>query len=350
MPTEVEERQEEDYLTCSLSTTDKATMAQPSMEDKTTMTSSVYNSPEKCRLRKQLLYQKEKYDKKIRGLQQTVRRRDKQVVTLKCILDTLRKKGILEAEQSEMLLNLGGSNELFKRLCKKQKNERVPRQYNPQLRVFALTLHYYSPRAYEYVRRHFNLCLPHTKTISSWYKTINGNTGISTEALESIKNRVQNTNYTLCGSTSFPHPITKEKVVTFFDPCHMLKLVRNTFGDSKILLDVNNNFVQWSHITELHDIQESEGMHLGNKLRNAHINYSKQKMKVRLATQIFSKSVADALSFCKNDMQLEQFHSCEATIQFLSIFNDLFDILNSRNMHQLGFKKALNSSNLALIK
>ncbi|XP_077279183.1 uncharacterized protein LOC143906805 [Temnothorax americanus] len=106
MPTEVEERQEEDYLTCSLSTTDKATMAQPSMEDKTTMTSSVYNSPEKCRLQKQLLYQKEKYDKKIRGLQQTVRRRDKQVVTLKCILDTLQKKGILEAEQSEMLLNL----------------------------------------------------------------------------------------------------------------------------------------------------------------------------------------------------------------------------------------------------
>lgn len=96
-------------------------MTQPSMEDKTTMTSlkTVYNSPEKCRLRQQLQYQKEKYDKKIRGLQQTVRRRDKQVVTLKCILDTLRQKGILEAEQSEMLLNLGGSNELFKRLCKR---------------------------------------------------------------------------------------------------------------------------------------------------------------------------------------------------------------------------------------
>jgi len=57
-----------------LSTTDKATMTKPSVEDKSTMTSlkAVYNSPEKCRLRQQLQYQKEKNDKKIRGLQQTI--------------------------------------------------------------------------------------------------------------------------------------------------------------------------------------------------------------------------------------------------------------------------------------
>lgn len=149
---------------------------------------------------------------------------------------------------------------------------------------------------------------------------------------------------------SFPHPITKDKIVAFLDPCHMLKLIRNTFGDRKTLIDANNRFIQWSHIVALHEIQESEGMHLGNKLRNAHINYTKQKMKVHLAVQIFSKSVADALSFCKNDIQLKQFQSCEGTIQFLSIFNDLFDILNSKHMHQLGFKQALNSQNLAIVK
>lgn len=36
--------------------------------------------------------------------------------------------------------------------------------------------------------------------------------------------------------TSFPHPITNEKM-TFFDPSHMLKLVRNTFGDLQHLID-----------------------------------------------------------------------------------------------------------------
>lgn len=150
--------------------------------------------------------------------------------------------------------------------------------------------------------------------------------------------------------TSFPHPITNDKVVAFLDPCHMLKLVRNTFGDTKILVDVNNQIIQWSDIVALHDLQESEGMHLGNKLRNVHINYVKQKMKVRLAAQVFSKSVADALLFCKNDLQLEQFRSCQRTVQFLSIFNDLFDILNSKNMHQSRFKQALNSKNIEVIK
>lgn len=87
--------------------------------------------------------------------------------------------------------------------------------------------------------------------------------------------------------TSFPHPVTNDKVVAFLDPCHMLKLVRNTFGDIHTLVDVNNNMIQWSHIIKLHEIQENEGMHMGNKLRNAHVNYYKQKMKVRLAAQVF---------------------------------------------------------------
>lgn len=80
--------------------------------------------------------------------------------------------------------------------------------------------------------------------------------------------------------TSFPHPVTSDKVVAFFDPCHMLKLVHNTFGDMHNLVDANNQVIRWSHIMELHKLQESEGMHLGNKLRSAHVNYTKQKMKV----------------------------------------------------------------------
>lgn len=41
--------------------------------------------------------------------------------------------------------------------------------------------------------------------------------------------------------TSFPHPVTSDKIVAFFDPCHMLKLVRNTFGDIHNLIDINKN-------------------------------------------------------------------------------------------------------------
>lgn len=87
-------------------------------------------------------------------------------------------------------------------------------------------------------------------------------------------------------------------------------------------------------------------MHLGNKLRSAHINYTKQKMKVRLATQVFTKSTADSLLFCRNVLHLNDFKNCEATIRFLEMFNDLFDVSNSKNMKQICFNQALNSKNI----
>lgn len=34
----------------------------------------------------------------------------------------------------------------------------------------------------------------------------------------------------------FKHPASDDKVWVFWDPCHMIKLVRNTLGDKKILI------------------------------------------------------------------------------------------------------------------
>lgn len=82
--------------------------------------------------------------------------------------------------------------------------------------------------------------------------------------------------------------LTKEKVFIFLDPSHMLKLVRNCLGDFRTII-AEDGEVSWTYFEELHTIQENEGLHLANKLRNKHLNYQKQKMKVRLAAQLFSK-------------------------------------------------------------
>lgn len=79
----------------------------------------------------------------------------------------------------------------------------MPKQYEPALCLFALTLHYYSPWAYEYVPREFGLCLLRGKNISSWYRSVHGNPGTSVEGIESIKKRVKDTNYMLFGSLQF---------------------------------------------------------------------------------------------------------------------------------------------------
>lgn len=60
----------------------------------------------------------------------------------------------------------------------------------PELRTFALTLHFYSPAAYSYVRKTFDKCLPHPSTIRKWYSTIDGSPGITQESLNAIAVKV----------------------------------------------------------------------------------------------------------------------------------------------------------------
>lgn len=76
-------------------------------------------------------------------------------------------------------------------------------------------------------------------------------------------------------------------------------------------------------------MQREEGVHLGNKLTKVHVEWEKQKMKVKLAVQTHSSSVADALDFCEFTLRLPQFQGAHATARFIRIFDRLFDLLNS---------------------
>lgn len=62
-------------------------------------------------------------------------------------------------------------------------------KYTPQLRTFALTLQFYSQKAYEYVRRVWRNLLPHPSTIRRWYRVVNGKPGFSDDAFAALKAR-----------------------------------------------------------------------------------------------------------------------------------------------------------------
>lgn len=145
--------------------------------------------------------------------------------------------------------------------------------------------------------------------------------------------------------TYFFHPTTNEKIVVFFDPCHCVKLLRNCLGEHKSLIDDNGNLIQCEYFIKLNNIQIKEGLHLPNKLRMRHIEYHKQKMKVKLTTQIFSASVANALEICRTDLKDPDFANSAPTIKFIRLVNDLFDIFNSISMKQMGFKQPLHKNN-----
>ncbi|EZA47328.1 THAP domain-containing protein [Ooceraea biroi] len=258
-----------------------------------------------------------------------------------------------------------------------------------------MTLHFYSPKAYRYVRQTFCSALPDSSTLRSWYSTINSEPGFTSESFDALKERVSEekksgsklSGYVDVGSgietcddiplakdalvfmavaiddrwkiplryflvngidasanagliqnclqrldeigvevvsltldgpsqhfttvrqlgATFDfidpkpfslHPSNKKKVNVIFDACHMLKLFRNCLGYMKELHDSEGKKIEWRFITALAYLQEQEGLRAGNRLKIAHIQYWKMKMKVALAAQTLSSSVADAIEFC----------------------------------------------------
>ena len=125
----------------------------------------------------------------------------------------------------------------------------------------------------------------------------------------------------------------------------MLKLVRNTLGEKEMLIDGNGNKILWRYIVSLQALQDKEGLRLANKLKLAHIQWRQQKMKVELAAQAISSSVADAIEYCNVELKLKQFEGSEATVRFLRIFDRLFDTLNSRSCQGKGYKAPLSREN-----
>ena len=84
---------------------------------------------------------------------------------------------------------------------------------------------------------------------------------------------------------------------------------------------------------------------MANKLTMGHINFEQQKMKVKLAAQALSSSVATAIEYCGEVLKMPQFEGSGGTVKFLRTIDKLFDILNSRNPFAKGSKAALRQDN-----
>ena len=74
------------------------------------------------------------------------------------------------------------------------KSGRRERKYNPKIRTFALTLHFYSPKGYKYLRSVFNNNLPSVSTIRKWYSSIDGKPGLSSEAYTALRIKAMEAN------------------------------------------------------------------------------------------------------------------------------------------------------------
>lgn len=149
----------------------------------------------------------------------------------------------------------------------------------------------------------------------------------------------------------FSNPCNQENIHIILDACHMIKLVRNTLGDWGSLYNGEGSSINWHYFKELVKLQEETGLHCATKLKSRHVNYYKEKMRVKLAVQTFSTSVSDALEYCSKDLNIPAFNGCEATVEFCRNLNNIFDFLNTRNfLGSTPYKKPLYKGSESFLK
>lgn len=175
----------------------------------------IFNSPTKIQLRKFHLEEIKLLRRKLYDATYNEKKARKKICSLKTVLNELQKRNLITESDYDVLQHLNeGTEEIVKRELRKQKGLPVSRKYNCNLRKFALSLHFYSPRAYNFVQYKFYV-LPHAKTISKWYRLINGEAGIMTEALNAIKLHVQSVSYRLIGTLIFDEMAIRQQIDYF---------------------------------------------------------------------------------------------------------------------------------------
>lgn len=116
------------------------------------------------------------------------------------------------------------------------------------------------------------------------------------------------------------------KLLYIFDPCHLIKATRNNllnhsfhFGDKK---------TSWTYIESFYNQDKQQFYRCAPKLTDAHLHPSTfQRMKVSLASQILSHTVASGMNVYLTMGGLPS--EAIGTIEVIEKFNNLFDILNS---------------------
>jgi DNA transposase THAP9 len=123
--------------------------------------------------------------KKVKILQQQLRRKRSQIKDLKTLIQQLKTSGkIAQSDAAVLDENFSGMQlELFKN---EQVNTKLksPR-YTAPIKEFALSLFYYSPRAYAFARQ--SLHLPHPSTVRSWSASVDCQPGFLCNVFQQLQ-------------------------------------------------------------------------------------------------------------------------------------------------------------------
>ena len=160
---------------------------------------------QKCQQLKSIVHNKKR----------TISRLKKKVSHLKQIIYDLKRKDFISTEASSLLEQSISDvpRSLIQRfILNSRKGKATRKKYPPELRSFALTLHFYASKAYDYVRKTFELCLPAPSVIRSWYFNIDCSPGYCKQAFDLIKQKVEQSEYPIICSLMLDEMAIKKKL------------------------------------------------------------------------------------------------------------------------------------------
>ena len=118
------------------------------------------------------------------------------------------------------------------------------------------------------------------------------------------------------------------KYFYMYDPPHLIKSIRNNLYKYTFQFD-KNKIAKWDIKQKFFVRDSKENIRLCPKLTEQHIKLEGfSKMKVKFATQIFSRTLAAGLNLLAPLLGKE----AKTTAEFVFKFNDLFDVMNSSQM------------------
>lgn len=125
--------------------------------------------------------------------------------------------------------------------------------------------------------------------------------------------------------------VNGHKIYYIFDAPHLIKLVRTNLMAYDFHFQ-NGAVAKFCHIKKFYEHDKKKSFRRAHKLTNSHMYPTNfEKMKVRYATQLLSRSVAAGLS-TYIDFNVIEDESARHTVELIMLMNDLFDALNSSSL------------------
>lgn len=135
------------------------------------------------------------YRRKIKTLQQKVARKSKKINTMKELIQHLKKSSRCDDGIEEVVMNNfeGFQLEVFHSELRNSKISARQRRYSTEMKEFALTIYFYSPKAYNFLRK--KLFLPHPAMLRKWLSVFNCEVGFLQEVFDFLKEQARTSDY-----------------------------------------------------------------------------------------------------------------------------------------------------------